>query len=831
MSRKAGGTTSAAPKGRASQVKGAHKKADATPIAHHVLEQPLIRPRVPVTKTMLRGGVMTPENRVLHAIETLTAKSETVSHKDVRERCFAAAEIADAGTIWRGKERDALRALLITIPHPDCKVSLSAGQAVAAVAPRGDKEVFRETRALLTNDTDHVRLSALIALAGSAAHEDVDAVESTACMLQDRCLKVRRRAVMALSTLAPAGHPLLLRSICLYIHHQQPHVRAAACRALGRVSQASDETALSLLRETLISDSDISVSIQALAAIVPLTITLRNKSAEQKVESSMDTARNNKGQEGGKKDNDSADIKSSAKMSLARNVSAVMSAMQDPLRSTDKMFVKRMSNSLRHMMGSGSEDDGAGMVQESHREGEGYICSDPPTHGALRLGLKLPDVIPQRGLHDRSLLSPIMPTPIRGGKFEEDAWGLEDDDDSASAFVILDGEILPRSQLSPRSLARATPASAPILVSPLKTPLGSATKASPGLTANESPFRRNQKVNTAQQWAEDIMAGVSEFDVLERSAAPMPPDPYEPKYGTGAEASGGFFSEIPADVRQALGPIRLNVNGRNEPVDVLLFWRRSRIWTLDITDCVVHPTTGSSAAIWNLEQSSYLSCSNVSTSQIVPHLNDVSFRFAAGPLRRSGRQVSIFVYMDYALEVPMQYDTASGSMLFDCSQPACKFTLAQALGDDFANALKPPHLLEADSTMELRDSASSRPTSGGKVEISSMGSAKPQLSSIGLAKTSSDEGKEEEEGLARVASDANAKSQNLSRRWGAYGYCGTGEVPYKKGRIWYLFLSTHVSVFECCGESELEKSRLLHGPRPVDQVCCTLTIHKNKSTC
>jgi len=767
---------------------------------------------------------MTPENRVLHAIETLTAKSESVSHKDVRERCFAAAEIADAGTIWRGKERDALRALLITIPHPDCKVSLSAGQAVAAVAPRGDKEVFRETRALLIHDTDHVRLSALIALAGSAANEDVDAVESTACMLQDRCLKVRRRAVMALPTLAPAGHPVLLRSICLYIHHQQPHVRAAACRALGRVSQASDETALSLLRETLISDSDISVSIQALEAIVPLTITLRNKIAEQKVESSTDTARNDEGKEGGKKGDDSPDIKSSANMSLARNVSAVMSAMQDPVRSTDNMFVKRISTSLRHMMGSGSEEDGAGMVQESHREGEGYICSDPPPHGALWLGLKSPDVISQRQLHDRSLLSPIMPTPIRGGKFEEDDWGLEDDDNSASAFVILDGDILPRSQLSPRSLARATPAPAHNLLSPLKTPLRSARKASPGLTAKESPFRRNQKANTAQQWAEDIMAGVSEFDVLERSAAPMPPDPYKPKYGTGAEASGGFFSELPVDVRQALGPIRLNVNGRNDPVDVLLFWRRSRIWTLDITDCVVHPTTGSSAAIWKLEQSSYLSCSNVSTSQIVPHLNDVSFRFAAGPLRRSGRQVSIFVYMDYALEVPMQYDTASGSMLFDCSQPACKFSLAQALGDDFANALKPPHLLEADLKMEFRDisnlapSASSRPTSGGKVEISSMGLAKPQLSSIGLAKTPSDEGKEEEEGLARVASDANAKEHNMSHRWGAYGYCGTGEVPYKKGRIWYLFLSTHVSVFECCGEAELEKSRLLHAPRPVDQV-------------
>lgn len=99
---------------------------------------------------------MTSENRVLHAIETLTTKSESMSNQDVRERCFAAAEIADAGTIWRGKERDALRALLITIPHPDCKVSLSAGQAVAAVAPRGDKEVFRETRALLIHDTDHV---------------------------------------------------------------------------------------------------------------------------------------------------------------------------------------------------------------------------------------------------------------------------------------------------------------------------------------------------------------------------------------------------------------------------------------------------------------------------------------------------------------------------------------------------------------------------------------------------------------------------------------------------------------------------------------------------
>ena len=78
---------------------------------------------------------------------------------------------------------------------------------------------------------------------------------------------------------------------------------------------------------------------------------------------------------------------------------------------------------------------------------------------------------------------------------------------------------------------------------------------------------------------------------------------------------------------------------------------------------------------------------------------------------------------------------------------------------------------------------------------------------------------QEEEGLKRVASDTNLKSQNMSLHWGAYGYCGTGEVPYKKGRVWYLFLSTHVAVFECCGEAEMEKSGLLHPPRPVDQVC------------
>jgi len=771
---------------------------------------------------MQRGGVMTPENRILRAIAKLTGESESVSHQDVRERCFAAAEIADAGTIWRGKERDALRALLLTIPHSDRKVSLAAGQAVAAIAPRGDSEIFRETRALLMHDADHVRLSALIALAGSAANEDTDAVESTASMLQDRCLKVRRRAVMALPTLAPAGHPVLLRSICLYIHHQQPHVRAAACRALGKVSEASDEIALSLLRETLISDTDIAVSIQALEAIVPLTIALRNKiAAGDQVKSSKDNTGHGKGETGGKRGEDSADVKSSANMSLARNVSAVMSAMQDSVRSADTMFVKRMSNSLRYMMGS--EEDGAEMVQESHREEEGYICSDPPPHSALRLGLKTPDVIPQRLLDARSLLS-----PIRGETFEDEDSGLEEEEVVESAFVVLDGKVVLRRQLSPRSLARAVPSPAPDLVaSPLGSPHKSAKKA---LTGNESPFRRKSRVNVAQRWAEeeDIMAGVSEFDVLERSAAPVPIDPYKPKYGTGAVAnSDGLFSELPADVRQALGPIRLSVNGRNAPVDVVLFWRRSRIWTLDITDCIVHPTTSSSAAVWKLEESSYLSCSNVNTRQIVPHLNDVSFRFAAGPLRRSGRQVTLFVYTDYVLEVPLQYDTGSGSTSFDCSEPACKFTLVQALGDDFATALKPPELLEADSKTERQEISNvvpaaslSRPTSG-KPTMSRPGSAHPSHQS------SREGGEEEEERLKRVPSDTNVKDKNMSHHWGAYGYCGTGEVPYKKGNIWYLFLSTHVAVFECCGEAEMEKSHLLYAPRPVDQVCCKLKMHED----
>ena len=293
---------------------------------------------------------MTPENRALHAIAILADSSQ----QDILTCCHAVSELADASSTFQGKQREALRALFTVLPHGDRRVSLAAGRAIAQMAPRGDVEVIKEARALLTHEHEHVRLAALQALAGAAGVEDADSVEAISSMLQDSSLLVRRGAVVALPGLAPKGHPMLLRFICLHNRHHQPEVRAAACRAIGKVSEPWDETALALLRDTLTSDADIGVRTQALEAIVPLTIALRDKISEEAKTEGTNRA---KGVAGVRYAEDSK----AREQSFAKNVSAVLSAMQDSIGSANGAFVKRAFTSMRRMMVSA--DEGADMVQ------------------------------------------------------------------------------------------------------------------------------------------------------------------------------------------------------------------------------------------------------------------------------------------------------------------------------------------------------------------------------------------------------------------------------------------------------------------------------------
>jgi len=416
---------------------------------------------------------MTPENRVLRAIASLSSadgKADGMAaalQEDITSRCFAVAEIASAGVIWRGKERDALRVLLTTIQHPDSRVSLSAGQAVATVAPRGDEETFRETSGLLSHKLEHVRFSALTALAGSAAYRDQAAVKHTTSMLQDSSLRIRRRAVVVLASLAPPSHPMLLRSICLYTNHPQPYVRAAATRAIGKVAEATDEIALGLLREMLRSDLDMSVRTQALESLVPFSMILRDIVAADSEKSSADGMQPVKT----KKLDHEVDTLALAKVGFASNISAVLSAMQDSMGSADEAFVKRASASLRKMMGCA--DKGADMVQEPHREQEGYSGHKPRPHSGLRHALTTPDVLRYRQteLEEGGTLSPM------GEYFEEDDWNEEDKD--SSAWVILDGEVMLRNQVSPRSLERALPSPCPNRIdSPIGSPIRSVRRKS-----------------------------------------------------------------------------------------------------------------------------------------------------------------------------------------------------------------------------------------------------------------------------------------------------------------------------------------------------------------
>lgn len=840
---------------RASQVKADRKKKQEVlkspthHLSHHVLEQPLVRPRVPVTSKTLKGGTLTPENRVIHAIATLTAPVSNIlsAQQDTESRCFAATEIGNAGVIWRGKERDALGVLFKTMQHPDSRVSMAAGQAVAEIAPRGDQEVFRETRALLSHELEHVRLSALRALTGSAALADEAAVEATTGMFTDGSLRVRRRAVVALPSLAPAGHPMLLRCIGLHINHNEAYVRAAACRAVGKVADALDETALGLLRQTLSSDADMSVRIEALDAILPLTVFLRDHVIAQK--ETTDPEASSKGSGAGKAEGNvlkgESGKEKEEKIALAKtisalNISAVMLAMQDSVGSANAVFVKRASTSLRYMMGS--SDKGADMVQEPHRQEEGYIGTDPPPHMALRLGLHTPG-----GMHHAGeLLSPM--GELEGEDWDDDDW----DDDELGAFVILDGKVMMRSQLTPRRLARALPSPAPSSRSSRGSPLprmmrqtsrrhsSSSGLDSPGLESPK-PFARKTRKDSGSHEArrraeeEEMAAGVSEFDILDRSGVPLPADRYAVTYGTGTVAnSTGLFAELPIDVRQGVGPIRLGVVGRQSAVDVLLFWRRGRIWTLDVSDCVVRPsaTAGSAGAIWKIEENSFVSCSNVQTQHIFPHLNDSTFRFAAGPLERSGRPVILFVYTDYALEVPLEHDAASGSLQVDASEAACKLTLAQALGADFATALVPPTHAQPQgpntpqvAAVDSTDSCRTLPGAGSNKardddapykDKDRPPSARERPVTAQSRDTDPENLQEDDQGFARQPS----VSVNMSILWTKVGYCATGEVPYKTktGRVWHLFQYSYVSVFECCGEAENESSRLLHPPRSIDKV-------------
>lgn len=390
---------------------------------------------------------------------------------------------------------------------------------------------------------------------------------------------------------------------------------------------------MGLLRETLRSDSDMSVRTQALESIVPFTLSLRDMIAANGQESDtkkiVQPVKKNKADD----EVDTLAQMAQVKARFASNISAVLSAMQDSVGSADGVFIKRASASLRYMMGSA--DKGADMVQEPHREQEGYIAHAPRPHSGLRHALAPPDVLAHvLGMEKGSLLSPM------GEYFEQDDW--EDEDKESSAWVLLDGKVVLRNQVSPRSLQRALPSPCPIKTdSPMGSPMRSVRRKSKPHAAlpdkrESSPFQRKKRnsLSSSQRLAaEEAAAGRSEYDVMDRSGVPVPPDIHKVVYGSGmVQDSNGFFAELPADVRQGLGPMRLGVVGRAAPVDVLLFWRRGHIWTLDISDCIVRPTasTGSASSIWKLEERSFLSCSNVRTQHIFPHLNDSSFRFAAG---------------------------------------------------------------------------------------------------------------------------------------------------------------------------------------------------------
>ena len=549
-------------------------------------------------------------------------------------------------------------------------------------------------------------------------------------------------------------------------------------------------------------------------------------------------------------------------------------------------------------------------LQEPHREAEGYVFAEPREMlplSASRTDLNTPDVIG----HDllRQGLSP-MNEPV-----DDEEWEEEEEDDMLGAFVILDGKVVPRVSLTPRSLARSHPSPAPNSLSPL----GSASKRRPfklrgaspsnSVLGSESPFRRKPRVTSAQrrtdEEAAEAAAGCSELDVVQRSGVPPPPDPFAVKYGTGiVQDSDGLFAEVPRDVRQCLGPVRLGVNGRSSAVDVLLFWRRGHIWTMDISECIVRPhaASGHNRAINNLEDKSFVSCTNVVTQHIFPQLSCGSFRFAAGPLQRSGRHVCLFVYTHYVLEVPLLRDASCASMAVDASQPACKMTLEQALGKDFALALKLPGI-ETDDPLSpplvWEDVGVDRPATGSEItnplleaalkkkleltkeecdqfELTGMrhdsfikiadkyyrpgkldstsSSHKPTASLVEgvnhhlacdslkspvegpktsnliaeVSRTPSMSQSEVPDGK-NAAKESNSTNEvdadqlamalsDMSDVWRGQSYCGTGEVTDNDRRTWYLFQKTHVSVFECIGETESESSRLLHAPRPIEQV-------------
>jgi hypothetical protein len=414
-----------------------------------------------------------------------------------------------------------------------------------------------------------------------------------------------------------------------------------------------------------------------------------------------------------------------------------------------------------------------------------------------------------------------------------------DEEEQPSAFVIMDGEVLISSQLTPRRLARALPCPAPDGWKSPSSPLGSSGRrrglsspskrrnpkktSTPVQSSREAPFLRKRNCSAQKREEEELIVGYSEFDILDRSGVPPPADPYAVKYGTGmVPDSSGLFAELPTDVRQGFGPMRLGVVGRSSYVDVLLFWRRGRIWTFDISDCIIRPsaTVGSDAAIRNLEQSSFLSSTNVRTENIFPQLNDTTFRFAAGPLQRSGRSVILFVYSDYALEVPLQRDAISGSVLADTSQPACKFTLEQALGKDFAKALVPPIHKNTDSVFEKPgicpnlESPTSKPTTAQEEERLTENNPRDE----DKTPTAASENLETESIVKQPEIMKLSPAAFNTTVWLNVGYCGTGEVLHKNGRIWYLFQTTHVSVFACSGGVEVQSSCLLHAPRPLEKV-------------
>ena len=937
---KAGSSDIASGKGRVDQLNdGTGKNADkgvvGVGIPQHVLEQPLPKVRVPVTATFLKGGTTTPETRVRHAVSMLsvrpgTAPTDTaptptrqLESMSIIDLCFFVSEIALAGPVWRGMEREALQALFATMVHPSRKVSLAAGRAVASIAPKGDDQVFHEMQVLMAHDIDHVRLSALIALTGSAAYENEAVVFATADMLRDSNLNIRWRAVTALQSLAPKNHPMLLRSICLHIARPEAFVRAASYRSLGKVCDANNEVALSLLRQGLMNDPDMNVRIQALEAVVAFTKVTQaalmdeiknifnkfDKDGSGSIDAAelgealrlmghdftedelLQKVRDIDDESGGdevdidleefiklldkldaeskrtaEKDWDPA-VDSTSKKALSKreakllqdekqntfgkkeqaqaifasNCAAVLASTQDAMGCAHPEYVNRASAALRIMMG-GSES-GADMVQEPHREQEGYFGVETMTsYAALRLGLNTPDVLGST-LLDRSF-SPMVE--------HDDEWFEEAEVDKSVQNMTSGGHTSLREDVSPQALTQAltSPGAAAVQgdnlessaqnldagpgafkrkvkreFSPLASPLYPQHKG-------DSPVARRNRMDASAQ--EDMLAGVSEFDVLERSGVQPLPNPFAARFGTGVLGSGGFFSELPSDVRQGLGPIQLGIVGSESVVEVLTFWRGGRVWTIDVSDCVVpaHALSGRSSAIRDLEEKSFLSCTNIRTQQVFPHLSSSNFRFAAGPMLRSGRHILLFVYTDHALEVPLNVAT-SGSTTVDTSQPACKMTLMQALGSDFALALKIPvpegagqqddvqafaheNLATGTSQEDNRNEVSLQPPDSSAPKRSGSSNSFSRTESKGTSPVGSEVSETEEK--VRRSLSKHAYSFDAHTVWGKHQYCGTGEISNQNGRVWYLFLHTHVVVFDCHGEPDTQFSRMLHGPRPIQDV-------------